>query len=475
MIEQQVVRKKLELDRKLFSLQEELESWSSRSEEGGVLEKHHTQIRALQAHLHGWHISIQNKLKSYENLAADAYLTKCANVEKLILSEHRIWDYFRSKFIQRLEESFRLYLQAADEFVWKCYRPVLQRVYPDIVSSPAKQPPLVFFNGGVSPFSLSRGKSFQPEQVAGDVLNIDPDDYTMKLPISVVGVSWNEVNHLPAVLVLGHEVGHVVENDFALGEELKLLLTSALEKREAEERTKPWSEWLSEVFADLYGCLAGGPAFAGALLDFIGNGKERICCETKIGPDWGRYPTSFLRAEIVLKALELMGFAHTHAVKEYQQLWSDYSSSMDHAFTKDVSEIVPAILQGQLKVLGNASIMEVFSFTATEQAKVDQVVKEFCDTKFDENFKIPSTDVRVLFASLRRAFETDPHKYVERDYGEAVLDHIARKVIVKGVRSDEIKLKGSSLEKKLRVYETAGVRQLESILDGMDSLDLQRH
>ena len=464
MIERQVARKKVELKLKLASLQQELESWCDRTDKDEIFKKHNTQIRALQAHLKGWHDVIEKRLEKYNNQEPDRYLTNCANAEKIILSEHRIWDYFRSKLIQREEDSFLPYLRAADEFVWNCYQPILKIVYPDVISSPAKQPPLVFFNGGISPFSLSRGKSFQPEQVAGEVLNINPDDYITKLPIPVVGVPWDQVSHLPAVLVLGHEVGHIVEDDFGLEDELKLMLKSALDKRPPDEtRAKAWNEWLGEIFADLYGCLAAGPAFAGALIDFIAKGKQTICSEAKIASDWGRYPTDFLRVRIVLKALELMGFDDTPAAVEYRELWNFYSSGMDQAYTDDVPVIVKELLEGKFTVLGDKSIMEVFSFNEKQQKAVDGLVEKFSNTPIDTNVEIPSKDIRVLFAALRRAFETDPDKYDESEYGEAVLKHIANNVIKKGVRAGETKLAGTKLDKKLKVYESGGADLVESL------------
>jgi hypothetical protein len=464
MIERQVARKKVELKLKLASLDEEIKSWCDRSDKNNVFEKHNTQIRALQAHLKGWHAVIENRLATYNNQPPDLYLTNCANAEKIILSEHRIWDFFRSKLIQREEDSFLPYLRAADEFVWNCYQPILKIVYPDVIKSPAKQPPLVFFNGGISPFSLSRGKSFQPEQVAGEVLNINPDDYVTKLPIPVVGVPWDQVSHLPAVLVLGHEVGHIIEDDFGLEKDLKQMLKNALEQRKADAtRTEAWNEWLGEIFADLYGCLAAGPAFAGALIDFIAKGKQTICSEAKIAPGWGRYPTDFLRVRLILKALELMGFDKNDAVVEYRELWNFYSSGMDQAYTDDVPVIVNALLESKHTVLGNKSIMEVFSFSEDQQKTVDEEVKQFTDTSLDTNVNITSKDIRVLFAALRRAFETNPDKYEESEYGEAVLTHIATRVIQKGVRAGEVKLDGAALNKKLQVYESGGADLVESL------------
>ncbi len=471
MIERQVARKKIELKLKLASLEEEIKSWCDRSDEDKVFEKHNTQIRALQAHLKGWHVVIEKRLAKYNNQAPDLYLTNCANAEKIILSEHRIWDYFRSKLIQREEDSFLPYLRAADEFVWNCYQPILKIVYPDIVSSPAKQPPLVFFNGGISPFSLSRGKPFQPEQVAGDVLNINPDEYVTKLPIPVVGVPWDQVSHLPAVLVLGHEVGHIVEADFRLEAGVKQMLKNALEQRQADEtRTEAWNEWLGEIFADLYGCLAAGPAFAGALIDFIAKGKQAICSEAKIAPGWGRYPTDFLRVRIILKALELMGFDQTPAAVEYRELWANYSSGMHQAYTDDAPVIVEALLKGKHPVLGNKSIMEIFSFSKDQQEAVGTLVEKFSDTPLNTIVEIPSKDIRVLFAALRRAFETNPDKYEESKYGEAVLTHIVGKVIQKGVRAGEVKLDGAALNKKLEVYRLGGADLVESLFAAAEKL-----
>jgi hypothetical protein len=373
--------------------------------------------------------------------------------------------------IQREEDSFLPYLRAADEFVWNCYQPILKIVYPDIVSSPAKQPPLVFFNGGISPFSLSRGKPFQPEQIAGDILNINPDEYVTKLPIPVVGVPWDQVSHLPAVLVLGHEVGHIVEADFRLEAGVKQMLKNALEQRQADEtRTEAWNEWLGEIFADLYGCLAAGPAFAGALIDFIAKGKQAICSEAKIAPGWGRYPTDFLRVRIILKALELMGFDQTPAAVEYRELWANYSSGMHQAYTDDAPVIVEALLKGKHPVLGNKSIMEIFSFSKDQQEAVGTLVEKFSDTPLNTIVEIPSKDIRVLFAALRRAFETNPDKYEESKYGEAVLTHIVGKVIQKGVRAGEVKLDGSALNKKLEVYKSGGADLVESLFAAAEKL-----
>jgi hypothetical protein len=470
MIEQLAERKKVELELKVATLESELQGWFNRSEAGGRFEKHHTQIRALQAHLKGWHASIRKLLEKYKAEAPDLFLGHSGNAENLILSEHRIWDYFRSKFIQREEECFLPYLRAADEFAWACYQPVQQAVYPKPDDAKRKEPPLVFFNGGASPFSVSRGKSFQPEPVAGEPLSIDAEDYMTRLPIPVVGVPWDQISHLPAVLVIGHEVGHIVEDDFGLGNGLKEILNAALAEANADQsRVAAWNSWLGEIFADLYGCLAGGPAFAGTLIDFLAKAKLDICNEQRLEPQWGKYPTDVLRVRVVLRALEVMKF--DKEIDEYRNLWANYSSSMPAAFDEDLKIIVPRLLETAQDALGKKSIKDVLCFTEDHQKKVRKITDEFSANKppFDTAFNIPSTDIREIFAALRRAFEIDAVKYVESRYGNTVLEHIQEKVVKKGVRGreGEVVLEGKKLQTKLSSYEQTGAELLEAILAGL--------
>ena len=454
-LEELRTRKKIEFEQKIASLDTEIDTWKTRSKEKGIYEKHHTQIRAVQAQMEGWNARVREKLDEYNTeTEADVFLSKCANAERLILSGHRIWDYFRSKFIQRSETSFNCYLQAADEFAWECYRPVQQIVYPHPSDAKRKEPPLIFFNGGASPFSLSHDRAFQPEVVAGETLSIDPKSIVNKLPIPVVGVPWQQISHLPEALVIGHEVGHIVEDDFGLTERLKELLSAAITEARADARKDAWESWLGEIFADLYGCLAGGAAFAGTLIDFLAKDDRRISTEVKTSADWGRYPTDYLRVKIVLKALEVIGFKAE--ASGYETLWKNHESKMPAEYPADIERIVPALLKGTHPKLGGKSVMEVFCFSAEQQKKVNETVDKFLTTPAGTNIKHFPTDIRVLFAALRTAFEKKPDEYKTKNYGDKVLAHIKDNVVIMGVRSGEIKVEGELLKNKLNALREAG-------------------
>jgi hypothetical protein len=461
MIDEMVIRKKIEFEQKVKAFQSEMKSWCERSEPKKELEKHHTQIRAIQVHLEVWNKAVSDKLKDYEQEEADTYLGKCANAHKLILSEHRIWEYFRSKLLQRNDTLFSTYLKTADEFAWACYRPIQELVYPDPKISKRKEPPLVFLNGGASPFSVSRGRAFQPEAVAGESLMIAPDDDVIgKLPVPVVGVPWSQVSYLPDALVIGHEVGHIVEDDFQLTDRLTQLLDEALAEAEAEPREDAWKSWLGEIFADLYGCLAAGPAFASALIDYLMKSGEQISGEVKAASNWGRYPTDYLRVKILFKALDEIKF--DRELKNYRTLWEGYSSSMPDDFIKDIEIIVPKLLNGPHQVLAGKSIREAFCFSAGQQKKVIETALEIGRVRPDTDAPISANDIRVLLAAARAAYEIAPNNYITNKCDEALMRHIEKKVIKPGFRANHSE---EVFNSRLKSYARERTEEVKTLIE----------
>jgi len=455
-------RKKREICRKIGALADEFDLWLKRSMPKADLEKHHTQIRAITTHLDQWNRQVLKILR--ENLTSDSeqFLASIQNAERLMLSEHRIWEFFRSKLAQRNEPEFSRYLKVADEFAWACYKTVQETVYPDPVHALRKEPPLVFFNGGTSPFSISRGKTFEPEDVPGEALSEREIEIVNKLPIPVVGIPWNQIKHLPDALVIGHEVGHIIEDDFGLTERLRTLLGEAITGAQAEPRSLAWEAWLGEVFADIYGCLSAGPAFAGTLIDFLARNFEDISFEHKQESNWGLYPTTYLRGRIILETLNQLGFVKE--ASDYEALWKTFSSAMDPGFSKDVPAIVRKLLNGKLiKSAGSAvedkSLTDVFSF---EIEKQNEVVKTVGELRAD--MAPVSEDPRVLIASVRAAYENDPKEFLRKNYAETVLDRF-KDVILPGIRAGEMELTAEQLETKVKAYESSAEQMIRVFLE----------
>jgi hypothetical protein len=178
---------------------------------------------------------------------------------KMVLGLFRIWEFLRVKLAQRREPRFSPFLWLADEFAWLCYQPVYDHGL--------KEPPLVYLNGGYSPFTLTRNERFQAESVPQELIRSRPLVEVMEsLPFPVIGVPWYQIRNIADLPVIGHEVGHSVEIDLRLTEAISGAIRGAVVD---PVRRLRWNEWASEIFADLYGAVGSGSAFVSALANFL--------------------------------------------------------------------------------------------------------------------------------------------------------------------------------------------------------------
>lgn len=430
-------RKRIELERKLSAIDTELERWRERAKAGREHEKHHTQIERIGRHLDVLRAAGRDLL---ERTAADQLLGRWQAVEGTLLLTHRVWDFFRDKLSQRLDPDHRAFLRLVDELAWSAYRPAQRAYTPSSSGDDAdpedafdalrarREPPLLFFSGRQSPFALSRDR---PYRIAG--LSVEHGRTVRRvlaaLPVPVIGIPWSQIAHLPDALVVGHEAGHAVEHDFGLTGTLDSLLEDALEDVEkthvgALGRLPAWRSWLGEAFADFYGCLLLGPAFVGALTDFLATDIESITAKGRQAPHWGEYPTVYLRILFCCQAIEAMGF--DAEADERRRIWrARYPTHAMPTFETEIPHIVDRWLAGPYPTLGDQSLRAVLGFTANQQARALQTVEDVFNRFTDE------TDFRVLFAAAQLAFETDPKGFPK---AEATLRRRLEKRIAPGTR-----------------------------------------
>jgi hypothetical protein len=393
-------RKQVELALKLDALDGEFKEWLAESAAGAPFEKHNSQVLAITGHLQG----LRNGIAGLGGGTSEAVLRGARNVQSLILGVRRVWEYFRSKLVQRKEPAFQDYLRAADELAWSCYEPVLRLRCPDPLSGCRREPPLVFLNGGLSPFALARDRSFQAEEVAGEAL---PEDRRLlkalkQLPISVIGVPWYQVGHLPDALVIAHEAGHTVESDFGLKAEIEAAVGSAV----AAGHRAAWSAWQGESFADLYGCLTAGPAYVSALVDFLAVDPAIVKNESRVDPNWGAYPTTQLRILLCLEALRLIDFAAeaTAIAAEWDATYP--KEHLMAEYNADLPAVAKAVLTTELAALGGVSLAKTPSlpFTRAEWAEA-QTAADFLR---DGSEPVEAQSARALFAAARVHYDRRP-------------------------------------------------------------------
>jgi len=263
------------LRRKLLVLNRELRHWKEVSRDAQTrFRTNHSQIRAFALIVHSFSSAIYLRTREPGFSQADAYA-----LTKDVLALFRIWEFLRTRLAQRLEERFHKSLVVADEFAFACYQAAAAQLY--------KEPPLVFLNGGFSPFILPRGREFQAEFVPNDLIQGEELlDAMSRLPFPVIGVPWYQVASAWELPVIAHEVGHSIEGDLGLSHELRARVKAAVADA---SRMDVWKGWCSEAFADYYGCYAVGPSFVSNLGEFL----------TATGVTAGdRYPPASIRLEL---------------------------------------------------------------------------------------------------------------------------------------------------------------------------------
>jgi hypothetical protein len=452
-------RKKIELQQKLASLQTEFENWRAKSKKSESLEKHHSQIHRVTLQLEWLNNQIKSELDQLPNTGEEV-LSQARELELAILESHRVWEFFRSKLSLRSIEWFNNYLIAADELAWECYSAAQSRLDPNyLAKEKVKEPPLVFFNGGSSPFTLPRDYDFAAEAVPGEKIESRQVLTILRaLPIPVIGVPWFQIQHLPEILVVAHEVGHDVESDFKLTADLTQAVDKAMEAKKIDEtRRLAWRAWLGEIFADVYGVLACGPAFVQSLMDFLANDPDKITTAIKIDPRWGLYPTDYLRVLVNIAALDETGFEN-EGTRLRNQWTATYKTHAMPEYVDDIPTVVQAIINGPCTAFGGIPLEEVLRFSAGDQRKTNSDANLLAAGSGPE-----APTARILFAAAATAYARDPEQYGKLKMHELVLNRIPG-IRTSGVRGTQTMI-GAELG-TLDEEDKAAGKELFKILSG---------
>jgi hypothetical protein len=397
-------RKAIELERKLSSIGAELAAWKAESKAGGPLEKHHTQIRALDRTLTKLTGEVASTLATARSTGL---LDRAIELEEMVLSIHTLWNFLRSKLALRYVPHFQLALIGAGELAWKCFEPA-QDLMPQ---GTGREPPLIYFSGASTPLTLPRGMAFEEEVEQVHVTWLLQRDSLDALPVPIIGIPWFQVEHVPDLPIVAHEVGHDVEIDLRLTAEIEAALDHQIADVEYERQTS-WYRWATEVFADVYGTLALGPAFSRTLFDFLAGTPETLAAETP-EPD---YPTTILRLLLSLAVLETTHFA-TEA-EELRQAWNLPAHELA-CYERDIPKVVAAMVTGPYGGLPHGRLDGLVCFTRESQRQAVADASELLSGLQPE-----AADARTLVASARLAFDRDPARYVKKGADRLVLNQI---------------------------------------------------
>src|SRR5688572_29020982 len=133
-----VGRRDLELEVQRKELRDELAFWKERTQSGGPLPQHNSQVSRVSQ----W---LEVLLDATGSGASPGEL---AEAQGRVATVHAIWSFFRSALQLRESSWLKDHLLCADDLASECYRPAQERaVWPDPAAAQAvKEPPLVLFS-----------------------------------------------------------------------------------------------------------------------------------------------------------------------------------------------------------------------------------------------------------------------------------------------------------------------------------------
>lgn len=387
-----------ELYARLNGIAGELTYWKALTQPGARFERHGSQVERLATVVGTPIAAFQTEFAA---VAEDAgLLARAEELEKNVLALHSIWEVFRGKLLLREDGLFKDVLPAFDDLAWACYRPAMERF-----AAVRKEPPLVYFNALWSPFAQGRDTSFQNEVRSSGALLQDEVflEILQSLPVPLIGIPWYHAAHIPGAIVIAHEVGHVVERDFGLTPAIRATLDGA-----GLNQPAAWASWATEVFADVYGCLGMGSAFAGAMMDLLASGVAEVQAE-KPNPK-GKYPTRIMRVELMLEVLKAIGLDGEAA--RLDAIWeATYGPrAIPEDYRADVAKAVAALLRGPYPSVAGSGIAlsEVLRFPVDFPAKAQEAADWAARGSATELRREQYRDPRLLFAAARHLHENPP-------------------------------------------------------------------
>jgi hypothetical protein len=381
-----IARRRAELNAKLGSLSCEFQHWKDLTALPGF-GRQNSQVRRVAATIDGALDELRGLLGKLPDDSPDI-LAEGESWETEILAAHSVWEVFRSKLVLREDDLFRDKLAACDDLAWECYSPARNLWEPE-----RKGPPLVYFSATWSPFAMSRDSNFQNEIRAqrGTAAALGDKGFQavlQQLPIPLISIPWYQVFHLPGAILIAHEVGHVVESDFGLSDSI----LSVLEKAPLKNKDV-WKGWKSEMFADVFGVCAMGPAFAGTMLDLNASSVSAVTRDDK---PRGLYPPRNLRVRLLCEALRKTG--HEDPARRLLENWTAVYGAMTALddYAEDLPAVADALLAGPYRGI---SLTHLISFPASWSATLE-IIGQAASQNMMAALR-DYVDPRQLFAAAR--------------------------------------------------------------------------
>lgn len=413
---------------KLASLDEEIAAWrgivdpppggQQPDPEHDPFTRHQSQVLRLAAFFEGVGAALAAEIAA---LGEDASFETARAISKKILQGHALWSYFRDKLLFRYSRHLQSCLLVADELGWACIKALLAARQEAAGSAVSKVPPLIYLGPSLSPFVFPREWS-----LSGQILDVSDEIFAgliRQAPFSVVSLPYYQTRHLPEILVLAHEMGHVADFDLGLSTALDAALESIPDSAVPAAHKEIWRRCRVEAFADVFGAAAGRAAFCRTMASFLADDPQKIASERI---DLGKrskylYPTAYLRVLLTLEVLRGKDGALPEEARKVETSWRATYGSVHHhqEYEADLPAIVAAFLDNPLAELNGKTLRSLAGLPASADAEAAKIAQKMLDHRYPPDAK---KDPRILAAAAALAFYRDPQRYAQNEIEAMVLE-----------------------------------------------------
>lgn len=228
---------------------------------------------------------------------------RCRAIDTQLVFVRRVWSYYSEKWDQRDRRELSDVLAAADELVWSCYAPPLERA-----GDASGAAPLPYLVDDCSAFAIA-GVQVPAALRPSDRLLCEALE---ELPVGLIGLPWICVSRPWWLVVVAHEVGHqilyAIERGAVAGR-VEELVADALDDEGAAGPAEAWRAWASEIVADAFALAMVGSAHAWALTELQAGGDQWLAAESL-----GSYPPPLVRQALAGRILSALGLPLERAV-----------------------------------------------------------------------------------------------------------------------------------------------------------------
>ena len=340
-----------ELDQRMALLPGEIDVWmADAAANAHGMGIHGSQINALGILMDGL---LKRQQKKRAQLAPQLPAKQFAGAHSDLVGEliggHDLWRIFRHILAQHREPRLGRAVDAASLVAADCYRGCLERVrtWGLVSESQFREPPLVYLEAQLSPAAVSR--TFKVE-----ALDFPVRRYRGKrLPVPIVILPADHMACCWLLCTLHHEVGHNLDQDLKLSEELRARLAENLAGKPTLEM---WQQWTGEILADAFGVLLGGDGFAHTLASIL-----RVILPVQPTLDVKPpHPHPLVRLHLIAKMLERCKVERfNQAAAEIRESISKFEYEWAAEYLPDCDLVAGIVLDSPLDALGERPLRDL--------------------------------------------------------------------------------------------------------------------